>query len=141
MTEEINYEELEENIVSLAVTLNAAPGIHTCSSCGGHENPGSCGVKAPDWYVSFEVDRTDDGWLALEFLTWVVNHDRRAAGRKALLVPDSPPPFLNSPGRMLFFRIEGNGDDPDELACWIERMAKECFVAVIAPEGEGEAKL
>lgn len=131
---DLNYDEIDLNVRGLVEVLNAAPGLRTIGSCGGHENPKRGGWKAPDWYVLFEIDRTDEGWLSLEFLAWAINGNRRLEGYNALLIPTSPPPYLNTPGRMLRFALEGNGDDPEEFACWLEEIVEECFIPKIMEE-------
>jgi hypothetical protein len=53
-----------------------------------------------NWYVMFTVQRTDQGWLALEFLAWAINNDYRRGGYEILLSPIAPPPYLNEPGHL-----------------------------------------
>jgi len=121
------YDELDKNIRSLVAALNDFPGVQTIGSCGGHECPGLGGWKAPDWYVKFTINRTDEAWLSLEFLAWAINRDGRGRGQGTLLIPDSAPPYLNEPGRMLHFALEGSGD-PEALAAWVEKLRGGCFV-------------
>lgn len=115
--------DLDSNIRGLVAVLNSFQGIRTSSSCGGHENPGACQAPAGSWYVTFELQLEDgrpseDAWLSLEFLTWLVNHDGK--GETARIVMDSPPPYLNGPGSSLYFDLTGSSD-PDELGEWIQQ--------------------
>jgi hypothetical protein len=49
------------------------------------------------WSVSFELDRSDDGWRSLAWWSWLANST--AAGVEHLeLVPFSPAPHLNPYG-------------------------------------------
>lgn len=103
--ERVPYADLDRAVVPLVRVLNRFPGISTYTSCGGHEGPlMSSQCPAGLWYVDFHVDRSDEGWLSLEFFGWVA-YD---------LAPDdvelqvlAKPPHLNSPGEMLFFRWTG----------------------------------
>lgn len=85
----VPYRELDPNIVALVRVLNRFPGIHTIGSCGGHEDPAPYQVAAGEWWVLFEVDHTEPGWVSLEFLSWVINHEGGRAGSAVLLTPDS----------------------------------------------------
>jgi hypothetical protein len=122
----IPYAELDPNIVSLVRALNRYPGVRTMGSCGGHEvitNPSQW--EAGTWYVKFSLPANRFGWLLLEHLSWAINHDCRRAGRQAMLLPTSMPPFLNTPGECLAFVIEGfGGEDPDELAQFLVSTQK-----------------
>src|SRR5207248_488721 len=95
-----------------------------------------------EWWVTFGIDRSsDDGWFALEFLSWLVNHDCRRAGFTTILLPYAYPPYLNTPGESLRFQIQGAGDDPDELARLIDTLREECYISpadVAAADAETE---
>lgn len=71
--------------------------------------------------------------MSLEWLVWLIAHDMVKAGRRIRLTPDALPPYLNDPGRMLRFALEGHrGDDgvePDELAVYITEKATESYVS------------
>jgi len=76
--------------------------------------------------VLFEVDHTEAGWVSLEFLAWAINRDM---GRSSVvMLPDSAPPFLNFPGRMLRFQLsrqvagDGEKDSPQGLADWLAEL-------------------
>jgi hypothetical protein len=116
--------ELDENIISLVQALSRYPLLITLGSCGGHEvkdNPSQW--DAGTWYVTFRLPATKGGWLVLEHLAWAINHDYRSGNPDVSLLPKSPPPFLNTPGEMLRFAIEGyNGADPDDLAQFLKRV-------------------
>lgn len=139
----IPYDEFDPPIVPLARTLNGLPGIRTLSSCGGHEEPtNASAATAEHWYVSFELapaneqafvrTPTPEAWLTLEFLAWEISDHRRAA-RSVELGPIAHPPWLNRPGRMLQFQIDGwrdgdGGIEPDDLADAIERHVGSGFL-------------
>jgi len=38
-------------------------------------------------------------------------------------------PYLNYPGHCLFFRLQGNGEDPERWAHYIERSRADCYVS------------
>src|SRR3954451_23348932 len=106
--------DLDPNIVSLVEALNSFKGITTVGSCGGHVDPGPAQRPAGEWTVTFMLGPTDDGWRALEFLAWLVNNDSRRSGSKVHLEPFAPPPYLNTPGECLVFRLSGwGGEDPE----------------------------
>ncbi len=122
------YKDLDPNIDALVKALNAFPGITTIGSCGGHENPTLAQAPAGSWWVKMEIARDDDGHFALEFLAWLINHGGRCAGSRVILLPDAPPPYVNFPGRVLTYLLEGEGEDPDELAAWINKCRRELYV-------------
>lgn len=122
----IPYDELDTNIVKLVQALNRYPGVMTVGSCGGHEvisNPSQW--QAGTWYVKFSLPSGKFGWYLLEHLAWVINEDYRGSGRSVILLPISPPPYLNTVGQSLRFVIEGyDGENPDELADFLEATRK-----------------
>jgi hypothetical protein len=125
----IDWDDVDPNVRALVRALNTFDGLATISSCGGHEKPTSpVQWEAGTWQVAFEIDRSEDGWFALEFLAWLINRDAGRSGRRLLLVPDAVPPYLNYPGHCLFFRLEGYGEDPERLASYIERSRADCYV-------------
>jgi hypothetical protein len=126
---DVPYEELDSNVVDLVRALNAFAGIKTIGSCGGHREPGPGQAREGSWWVTFEIEHSEDGWFALEFLAWLINNDYWRAGHKVHLYPTSPPPYLNEPGRVLKFSLEGYGsEDPEELAEWIDRVREESYI-------------
>jgi hypothetical protein len=141
---DVPYDELDPPIVELVPTLNSFPGVNTLGSCGGHEPPTYDGqTPGNQWWITFELESHDpalvavptpEAWVSLEFLAWLIHHDASVkAGSQIELYPDALPPFLNFPGRMLRFAIEGDRDgergiDPDELARSIEEAAGEYYV-------------
>jgi len=44
---------LDDNIKSLVLAINSLPGINSCGSCGGHDNPEIHQHKTGNWFVSF----------------------------------------------------------------------------------------
>jgi hypothetical protein len=104
------WEELDPSIRDLVQELSNLPGIVTLSSCGGHDDaaakedepgPGHWDVYLRPWFAFPEAAEAvwpdEDGWLAVEFLTWVV-HDLRAAGKQIWVDVDASAPFLNGQG-------------------------------------------
>jgi hypothetical protein len=126
-----DYEAMDVSVQRLVAVLNRLPGIKTLSSCGGHDMPISLdSLPADEWYVTVVLeprDRdsdihapTDQAWLDLEYLAWRVNGPPWR--HKAVeLVAFAKPPYLNFPGRMLAFNLQGwrggeTGVEPDDLA-------------------------
>lgn len=132
---DLPYDEFDPPIVGLVRTLNELPGIETTSSCGGGEGHS----EPPDrWHVGFRLEVEDpradlawptpDAWLSMEWLTWFVNGNlRRSTGIELEL--NSFPPFINQPGRSIYFMVNGrrgeNGLEPDEFAEKIKHWAVE----------------
>src|SRR3712207_5757710 len=111
---------LDRNIVSLVQELNAFVGIETMGSCGGHRHPTPAQWAAGSFYVKFRVAHTEEGWRALEFLTWLLNDDLSRSGHHVRLIPTAPPPYLNWPGKVLSFAVEGfRRTDPEVIAAAI----------------------
>ena len=45
------------------------------------------------------------------------------------LFPTAPPPYLNTPGRVLAFALEGfDGEDPDQLAEWMDQLRGKAYI-------------
>src|ERR1039458_10237488 len=104
------HDEIDPPVRNLCRVLNSFPGIATYTSCGGHAVPAnSAQAEQGTWYVDFHVDRSDDGWISLEFLGHVA-YDLAPDG--VVLEVYAKPPYLNHPGQMLFFRWAGQ--DPDD---------------------------
>lgn len=118
--------EIDENIKGLVKTLNKFKGLRTIGSCGGHEDAEGCKWPADRWYVKFVIEqRNPKAWIGLEFLAWAINHDYRCS-HDVILFPDAPPPYLNEPGKVLTFNLEGyNGEDPDDLAAFLNSLKRE----------------
>jgi hypothetical protein len=125
-------DEIDKNILPLVKALNEFEGVHTVGSCGGHENPSHGQWPAGTFYVKFDLDHTEHGWRALEFLAWFVNEVMANTEKgTATLMPVSPPPYLNTPGDCLSFVIEGYRElDPIKMAILLNRMRKQCYYAV-----------
>jgi hypothetical protein len=135
----VPWEELDQPIRDLVRELSNLPGIVTLSSCGGHDDAAAKGDgRGPEhWDVYFRpcfafpedaeaVWPDEDGWLAVEFLTWVV-HDLRAAGRRIWIDVDASAPFLNGPGRSMKFIISGvrtgeGGYSPEDFIADLRRV-------------------
>jgi hypothetical protein len=122
--------EIDAKIRRLVDAINAFEAVATIGSCGGHPEPLK-GGQWPEgsWYVTFEVRHDTHGWRALEFLAWLVNHDYVQAEPHVRLYPDSLPPYLNKPGSMLKFALEGwQHADPDALATFMNKLRAECYI-------------
>ena len=132
----VPYGEIDPPIVNLVRALNQFPGVHTIGSCGGHRDAERDQAPEGQWYILFEVDKTSEGWMSLEFLGWAIGRDMRRAGSAVTLRVDSAPPWLNYPGEMIRFLLDlsepGRPDDaPDEVADWL-RYAKSSFYVSVA---------
>lgn len=129
----LDYDEIDANIAPLVSVLNSFQGVSTVGSCGGHKEPLSGGQWAEGtWYIRLEFADSAHGKFALEFLAWVINHDGRKAGSQVHLFPDALPPYLNEPGKMLSYLIEGHGDDEPVKKAAHLNAAKENFY--VSPE-------
>ena len=130
--------DIDPHIRALVESLNAFRGIRTLGSCGGHPAPLKGGQwEEGSWYVTFTVEKNDYGWFALEFLAWAVNHDYVRDGRKVELYPDAPPPYLNGPGTVLRFALQGHGgESPEELATWLRDLKRKLYISPSSPLGE-----
>ena len=142
----IPYEELDPPIVGLVRTINEIPGIHTNSSCSGHEE--DHGDPPDRWHVGFGLDTegpddpwpTPDAWLSLEWLVWFVNGNlRRGTGIEVTV--NAPPPWLNEAGVSIYFMLEGargeRGMEPDEFAAELVRTWNKTPWASDEQEGPG----
>jgi hypothetical protein len=124
--------EIDVKIRRLVDALNAFDGIATLGSCGGHPKPLK-GGQWPDgsWYVTLTVRRDTHGWRALEFLAWLINHHYARAEAGVMFYPDALPPYMNTPGSMLKFALEGyQGTSPDKLASFMNQQREACFIPV-----------
>jgi hypothetical protein len=121
---------IDPSIQHLVDALNAFAGIHTIGSCGGHPEPLRGGQwPAGSWYVKFRVDKDAYGWRALEFLAWLINNAYQRAEHHVTLYPTAPPPYLNAPGRVLAFALEGyDGEDPNQLAEWMDQLRTRAYI-------------
>jgi hypothetical protein len=119
--------DLDPNIRALVAVLNSFETIHTTGSCGGHADPGPGQDPQDVWSVTFDVDHSEEGWVALEWLVWLINNDYRRGGHDVFLGPYAPPPYLNTPGQCLSFHLGGHKENPDTLAEWIAEQKVECY--------------
>lgn len=124
------HESFDLNIRRLVAVISAFDGLTVIGGCGGHPNTQPDQWPEGSWYVMFTVQRTDQGWFALEFLAWAINNDYRRGGHQVLLSPIAPPPYLNEIGQSLQFVIEGSaGANATVLATWLNQLRAECYVA------------
>jgi hypothetical protein len=120
MTRRTPYDKIDPPVRGLVRVLNRFPGIKTYTSCGGHPEPAYDSQAAEGyWYVDFNVDRNDEGWISLEFFGWVAYGVAPDGVELNVL---SKPPFLNFPGSMLFFRWAGL--DPTGPDCTADAFAE-----------------
>ena len=121
---DIPWDEIDKNMIDLVRELNSFEGVKTFSCCGGHSSPGSGQWPKGHFYLSFKVNQTKAGWLALEFLTWFINgqnglnsYYKNKSESKIRLEIHSLPPYNVGPGEALEFKIVGNnGVTPEQLA-------------------------
>jgi hypothetical protein len=93
-------------------------------------------VEGTNWRIVVDVEPDEVGWRSLEFLAWAVT-DMKRGGFPVALEAASPPPYLNTPGQMLYFVLHGEGDKAkDGAEAGPSRMAellnewREDYVAV-----------
>jgi hypothetical protein len=60
------------NIRRLVEAIDAFDGLTVIGGCGGHPGPQPDQWPEGSWYVMFTVQRTDQGWFALQFLAWLI---------------------------------------------------------------------
>lgn len=130
---ECPYDELDPPVVELCRVLNRFDGIYTMGSCGGHDPQGDHELPGDEWRVTFQIELEDErptaeGWIHAEFIAWAI-YDMWQMNRVRLR-SFALPPWLNFPGRMLRFQIEGNrateeGIEPDDVAGFIDEAARQ----------------
>jgi hypothetical protein len=113
--------ETDRRITPLVSILNDLPDIYTCSSCGGHTDPGNRENPAPEgcFYVQFIAEPTEKGFLSLGIIDLAArNTDNENLTVKVLNCTDNP--------KLVMFHILGkNGVDPDEYAEEIRSLCKQ----------------
>ena len=114
------YRDLDSNIVVVCKSLNRFRGIYTIGSCGGHADHFPYQLPEGTWQVLFRVTHDEHGWFALEFLTWLVNNHLRRLGHKIVLDLYSAPPYLNEPGKTLYFDLWSASLSPGSFARQLE---------------------
>lgn len=125
----IPWSTIDPNMIKLIKTLNKYPALQTIGSCGGHETPQPGQWDINTWYLLFELDKNKTGWRVLEFLSWAINNDFSRAGHEIMLLPKSPPPWLNIPGQCLRFAIEcTDGTEPDHVAKYLDEWRKNYLI-------------
>lgn len=125
--------ETDSRVADLVQTLNALPDVYTCSSCGGHKDPGNRENPAPEgyFYIQFIVEPTENGFLSLGIIDLAArNVDTDNLAVKVLNCTDNP--------KLVMFHILGKaGVDPDEYAAEIQSL---CRVWGIPTDGVFEYK-
>ena len=124
----IAYDLMDAGIVPLARLFNSFQAIRTLGSCEGHLNPGPTQHPHGHWFVTFSINRSPAGWLAVEFLSWAVT-DFKTPGRVSFEYSPSslPPIFEPTAAQRGFWSLSGAGSDPIELACWLEGQKAERY--------------
>ena len=72
---------------------------------------------------------TPESWLRLEWLAWFIG-DQARAGHRVSITAEARPPWVNFPGHMLRFWIEGERTGPgaveaDDVASALVRLYSE----------------
>jgi hypothetical protein len=80
LSEVTMHEAFDLNIRPLVAAIKAFEGLTVIGGCAGHPDPQPDQWPEGAWYVMFTVQRTDQGWFALEFLAWAINNDYRRGG-------------------------------------------------------------
>lgn len=107
VTERTPYNEIDLPVRKVCRVLNRFPGIHTYTSCGGHPGPHGnnlCRADEGHWYVDWHAARTDAGLVSLEFMAWIAQ-DIAPDGVDLCVLAKAP--YLNFPGRMIYYRWAG----------------------------------
>jgi hypothetical protein len=113
----------DPKLASLVAALSRLKGIRPIRSDSHLVNPGPH-VPANLFCVEVEVAWSQDGHLALSFLSYLINaYLMGQLGAGVQLLPSPAPDFMfRGPGEGLVCDIEGFDDmDPDELATYIDR--------------------
>lgn len=130
---DVPYSEIDANMHNLVRILNLYPYVETIGCCGGHAVQTNLSqYPEGSFYVKLTISRAPAARYALEHLAWAINNDYRRSGHDVVLMPFAPPPYLNTPGRCMGWDIDGNDEDPDELAA-----ALRMYLDLIVPEAYG----
>lgn len=112
--------ETDRRVAGLVGALNDLPDVYTCSSCGGHPDPGNRENPAPEgcFYVQFILEPTEAGFLSLGIIDLAArNVDNDNIMIKVLNCTDNP--------RLVMFSILAKeGADPDDLAREIRSLCR-----------------
>ena len=59
----------------------------------------------------------------------MINNAYQRADHHVTLYPTAPPPYLNTPGQVLTFALEGyQGENPDALAEWMDQLRQAAYI-------------
>ena len=122
--------DIDKEILPLVKVLNSFPGVTTIGSCAGHKGlKKQEGGRWPEgsFYVKMLIDWTKEGYFSLEWLSWYIFCVIKRGGSEIFFNPFAPPPYLNTPGEMLSFVIEGYNIDLVDLAERIKNNKDEYF--------------
>jgi hypothetical protein len=122
------YAELDPEIVELCRAINGFPDLRTSASCQGYIGNHRDGEP---WYVFFGPKGfvSNEAYTSIEFLAWLVNGGAaKADGFDVTMWLNSGPPYLNFPGRTMYFFIEGRNRHPNEFAEFIRTNRAQGFV-------------
>jgi hypothetical protein len=131
--------EIDERVRKLVCVLNGLPGIHTFSSCGGHDNPGPGQARLDNFYVCFSIDvmgmhPTKKAWKSVGVITeatmlgevdFMQKYGERGCPYYNLMVCNLFDEIDDDSISMLDFEIKGRfGANPDDLADLITEVEK-----------------
>ncbi len=119
--------ELDHKLIALRLALDAFEGIVT--SGGGRPDRSPEQDPEEKWSVTFQVEPSDDGWYALEFLAWAINNDYVRGGHNVQLTLNSAPPHLNMPGETMVFGVVGIQEDPQKLADNLHQLRELLYIS------------
>jgi hypothetical protein len=112
----MNIKGLDSNIENLVNTMNLLPGIETLGSCGGHDKPTSYQMPQGQFLITFNVKPNAAGSSNLYRLIQFALVKSFGTFR-----PFSAPPYLNTPGKTLYFSWDGVGD-PEKAGSELEKL-------------------
>ena len=112
--------QVDRRVRLLVEALNELPAVETFSSCGGHDQPDEAmsQVPADQFYVSFNVTPSEQGWQSLALVIWAAETSEIAAGQGEATVRawyNNLDPKYEGPDR-LAFTVRGRGISPDVIA-------------------------
>jgi hypothetical protein len=107
---------VDERIRTLVDTINDLPDVYTCSSCGGHQDPGNRENPVPEgcFYIQFLVEPTENGFLSLG----IIDRAARTVNTDDLMVKVMN--CTDNPNLVMFTIVGKNWVDPDDLATEIK---------------------
>ena len=122
----MNPTEFPPDLILLALALESFPALGVTAGR----------VEGSRWFITLNAEPGEEGWRSLEFVAWAIT-DMKRGGFPIAIEAASPPPYLNTPGRMLYFVLSGSGDKtkdseaagPSRIAALLNEWRSE-YVAV-----------